>query len=69
VIVDKGNHDRVVGVHCVGYGVTDLIAEISTAMASEATAHEIMAAIHPHPTLSEVMMEATGVALGEAFHI
>jgi dihydrolipoamide dehydrogenase len=69
VIVNKGDRDRVVGVHCIGYGVTDLIAEISTAMASEATAHEILAAIHPHPTLSEVMMEATGVAMGEAFHI
>jgi dihydrolipoamide dehydrogenase len=69
VIVDKGDHDRIVGVHAVGYGVTDLIAEISTAMASEATAHEILAAIHPHPTLSEVMMEATAMAMGECFHL
>jgi dihydrolipoamide dehydrogenase len=60
---------EIVGVHCIGYGVTDLIAEISVAMTSEATAHDILAAIHPHPTLSEVMMEATAVSLGEAFHI
>ena len=40
VIVNKGDHDRVVGVHSIGYGVTDLIAEMSTAMTSEATAHE-----------------------------
>jgi dihydrolipoamide dehydrogenase len=49
--------------------VTDLIAEISLAMTSEATAHDILAAVHPHPTLSEVMMEATAAALGEAVHI
>ena len=68
VITDK-ERGRIIGVHCIGYGVTDLIAEISLAMTSEATAHDLLAAIHPHPTLSEVMMEATAVALGEAFHI
>jgi dihydrolipoamide dehydrogenase len=38
-------------------------------MNSEATAHDILAAIHPHPTLSEAVMEATAVALGEAVHL
>ena len=46
-----------------------LIAEMSLAITSEATAHDILASIHPHPTLSEVMFEATAVALGEAVHI
>ncbi len=68
VIVDKAHHSAVVGVHAIGHGVTDLIAEMSLAMTSEATAHDVLAAIHPHPTLSEAMMEATAAALGEAIH-
>jgi dihydrolipoamide dehydrogenase len=69
VIIDKGHHARIVGVHAIGYGVTDLIAEMSLAMSSEATAHDIIAAVHPHPTLSEAVMEATAAALGESVHI
>jgi dihydrolipoamide dehydrogenase len=56
-------------VHAIGMGVTDLIADMSLAMTSEATAHDILKAIHPHPTLSEAMMEATAAALGEVIHI
>ncbi len=71
VITNKapGEHSRIVGVHAIGYGVTDLIAEMSLAMTSEATAHDVLAAVHPHPTLSEAMFEATAAALGEAVHI
>ena len=69
VITDKDNHQKVVGIHAIGHGVTDIIAEISLAMTSEATAHDILAAVHPHPTLSEAVMEATAAALGEAVHI
>ena len=68
VITNKARGE-IVGVHCIGYGVTDLIAEMSLAMSSEATAHDILSAVHPHPTLSEVMLEATAAALGEAVHI
>ena len=68
VIVNK-QHNQIVGVHAVGHGVTDLIAEMSLAMTSEATAESVLASIHPHPTLSEVMFEATASALGEAVHI
>jgi dihydrolipoamide dehydrogenase len=68
VITNKARGE-IVGVHAIGHGVTDLIAEMSVAMTSEATAHDILASIHPHPTLSEVVMEATAVALGEAVHI
>ena len=59
----------ILGVHAIGHGVTDLIAEISVAMTSEATIHDIMAAVHPHPTLSEVVLEAAAEALGEGFHM
>ncbi len=68
VITNKARGE-IVGVHAIGHGVTDLIAEMSLAMTSEATAHDVLASIHPHPTLSEVMMEATAVALGEAVHL
>jgi dihydrolipoamide dehydrogenase len=68
-VITNQARGEIVGVHCVGYGVTDLIAEMSVAMTSEATAHDILAAVHPHPTLSEVMLEATAAALGEVVHI
>jgi dihydrolipoamide dehydrogenase len=68
VITNKARGE-IVGVHAVGHGVTDLIAEMSLAMTSEATAHDVLAAVHPHPTLSEVMYEATAAALGEVVHI
>ena len=68
VITNKARGE-IVGVHAIGHGVTDLIAEMSVAMTSEATAHDILASIHPHPTLSETMMEATAAALGEVVHI
>jgi dihydrolipoamide dehydrogenase len=68
VITSKARGE-IVGVHAIGYGVTDLIAEMSVAMTSEATAHDVLAAVHPHPTLSEAMFEATAVALGEAVHL
>jgi dihydrolipoamide dehydrogenase len=68
VIINKARGE-IVGVHAIGYGVTDLIAEMSVAMTSEATAHDVLAAVHPHPTLSEAMFEATAAALGEVVHI
>jgi len=68
-VVTNKARGEIVGVHSIGYGVTDLIAEMSLAMSSEATAHDVLAAVHPHPTLSEVMLEATAAALGEAVHI
>jgi dihydrolipoamide dehydrogenase len=68
VITNKARGE-IVGVHAIGHGVTDLISEMSLAMTSEATAHDILATVHPHPTLSEAMFEATAAALGEAVHI
>jgi dihydrolipoamide dehydrogenase len=50
----------------IGAGVTDLIAEAVVARKLETTAHEILNAIHPHPTLSEAFKEATAIAYGEA---
>jgi dihydrolipoamide dehydrogenase len=68
-VITNQARGEIVGVHGIGYGVTDLIAEMSLAITSEATAHDVLAAVHPHPTLSEVMYEATAAALGEVVHI
>ncbi|MCI8991960.1 MAG: dihydrolipoyl dehydrogenase [Eubacterium sp.] len=57
VILDK-EYGEILGVHMYGKHVTDMIAEISVAMHTEATAEEVIGAIHPHPTVSESVAEA-----------
>src|SRR4029079_11478721 len=68
VITNKARGE-IVGVHAIGYGVTDLIAEMSLAITSEATAHGVLAALHPPPSPAQEMHEATAAALGEVVHI
>jgi dihydrolipoamide dehydrogenase len=68
VVINKARGE-ILGVHAIGYGVTDLIAEMSLAMTSEATAHDVLSAVHPHPTLSEAVLEAFAEAMGEGFHL
>jgi dihydrolipoamide dehydrogenase len=53
----------------IGNNVTEMIAEAVTARKLETTGHEILNAIHPHPTMSEAMKEATAMAYGEAIDI
>ena len=67
VIADRDT-DVVLGVHMIGPHVTDLIAEASAAMLLEATAWEIGAAVHPHPTLSEALGEAATLVDGWAIN-
>jgi dihydrolipoamide dehydrogenase len=57
------------GCHMIGYNVTELIAEAVVARKLETTGHEILKAIHPHPTMSEAVMEAVADAYGEVIHI
>jgi len=61
--------DAVLGVHMVGPHVTDLIAEASAGMLLDATAWEIGAAVHPHPTLSEALGEAALAVAGRAINV
>ncbi len=68
VIADRDT-DEVVGVHLIGPHVTDLIAEASAAMLLEATAWELGAAVHPHPTLSEALGEAAMNIEGRAINV
>ena len=53
----------------VGDGVTDMSAEAVVARKLETTGHEVLKAIHPHPTISEAVMEAVAAAYGEVIHI
>ena len=55
---------ELLGHHVIGHDATELIAEVVTARTLETIYHEILDAVHPHPTLSEAIMEATRDALG-----
>lgn len=57
------------GAHMVGANVTELIAEVVAARKLETTAHEIIKSVHPHPTMSEAIMEAVADAYGEGIHL
>lgn len=57
-------YGQLLGAHLIGADVTELIAELGLAMRMEATYEEILATVHAHPTLSESIFEATGVAYG-----
>jgi dihydrolipoamide dehydrogenase len=62
-------HGELLGVHMIGENVTELLAELVMARKLEATEAEIIEAMHPHPTMSEAIMEAAGVAVGRAIHL
>ncbi|NND73113.1 MAG: dihydrolipoyl dehydrogenase [Rhodothermales bacterium] len=68
-VIFDAKYGEFLGCHIIGYDATELIAEAVTARVLETTAHEIMDAIHPHPTLSEAMMEATKAAYGKSINI
>lgn len=68
LIVDE-NYLEIIGVHIYAYGATELISEYSLAMISEATAYEISETIHPHPTLSELNLEAALGAVDKPIHV
>jgi dihydrolipoamide dehydrogenase len=68
VIVDAKT-EELLGMHIVGNGASDLISEASLAIEMGAVAHDLSLTVHPHPTLSEAVMEATMAAMGEAIHM
>ena len=68
-IIYDAKYGELLGCHIIGYDATELIAEVVTARVLETTAHEIMDAIHPHPTLSEAVMEATKAAYDKSINI
>ena len=68
-VVADGKYGEILGVHMVGPEVTELLPEWVLARNQELTPHEVARAVHAHPTLSEVMMEAAEAAAGQAIHI
>ncbi|MFD1466878.1 dihydrolipoyl dehydrogenase [Hymenobacter caeli] len=68
VIFDK-KYGEWLGAHMIGANVTELIAEVVVARKLETTGHEIIKSVHPHPTMSEAIMEATAAAYGEVIHL
>ncbi len=68
-IVSDARYDEVLGVHIIGPKATELIAEAVVGMTLETTTEELFRAIHPHPTLSEAVMEAAENLHGESIHI
>lgn len=68
LIFDKKT-DKLLGAHLVGLNVTEMIAEPSLARSLGATAHQIAKTIHPHPTMSEAILEAAEAAHGTCVHI
>ena len=57
------------GAHMIGYNVTEMIAEVVAVRKLETTGHELIKTIHPHPTMSEALMEAAAQAYGEVIHL
>ena len=68
-VIYDAKYGEMLGCHIIGAEATNLITEATIARNLETTYHEILKTIHPHPTLSEAIMEATADAYGEAIHI
>jgi dihydrolipoamide dehydrogenase len=68
-VIFDAKYGEWLGCHMIGMNVTEMIAEAVTARKLETTGHEILKAIHPHPTMSEAVMEATAHAYGEVIHL
>ncbi len=68
-VVFDAKYGEWLGAHFIGENVTEMIAEAVVARKLETTGHEILKSIHPHPTMSEAVMEATAVAYGEVIHL
>ena len=68
-LIFDAKYGELLGAHMVGYNVTEMIAEIVVARKLETTGHEIIKSVHPHPTMSEAIMEAAAEAYGECIHL
>ena len=68
-LIFDAKYGEFLGAHMIGANVTEMIAEIVVARKLETTGHEIIKSIHPHPTMSEAIMEAAASAYGEVIHL
>ena len=68
-VIYDAKYGELLGAHMIGANVTEMIAEIVAVRKLETTGMELLKAIHPHPTMSEAVMEATAMAYGEVIHL
>ncbi|MBK3519039.1 dihydrolipoyl dehydrogenase [Carboxylicivirga marina] len=68
-LIFDAKYGELLGAHLIGTNVTEMIAELVTARKLETTGHELIKAVHPHPTMSEAVMEAAAAAYDEVIHI
>ena len=68
-VIFDAKYGEGLGCHMIGAGVTDMISEAVVARKLETTGHEVLKAIHPHPTMSEAVMEAVADAYDEVIHL
>ncbi len=68
-LIFDAKYGELLGGHMIGNNVTEMVAELVALRKLETTGHEIIKAIHPHPTMSEAVMEAAAAAYGEVIHI
>ncbi len=68
-LIFDAKYGELLGAHMIGGNVTEMIAEMVVARNLETTGHELIKSIHPHPTMSEAIMEAAAAAYGEVIHV
>lgn len=68
-LIFDAKYGELLGAHMIGANVTEMIAEIVVARKLETTGHEMIKSVHPHPTMSEAIMEAAAAAYGEVIHL
>jgi dihydrolipoamide dehydrogenase len=68
-VIFDAKYGEWLGAHMIGANVTEMIAEVVAARKLETTGHEIIKSVHPHPTMSEAVMEAAAAAYGEVIHL
>ncbi len=68
-VIFDAKYGEFLGAHMIGANVTEMIAEIVVARKLETTGHEIIKSVHPHPTMSEAIMEAAAAAYDEVIHL
>jgi len=68
-VIFDAKYGEFLGAHMIGANVTEMIAEVVVARKLETTGHEIIKTVHPHPTMSEAVMEAAAAAYGEVIHL
>ncbi|KJS06168.1 MAG: hypothetical protein VR77_06245 [Flavobacteriales bacterium BRH_c54] len=68
-LIFDAKYGELLGGHMIGYNVTEMVAELVAVRKLETTGHELIKTVHPHPTMSEAVMEAAAAAYDEVIHM